>query len=220
MYCSNCGHPGTGNFCSKCGCPLESSHIEDSKKSDAAKNDDVPLNWREELNYERLVVYPEVKTRLQRALANSRTDLSAEEFLKASDKLVAPITQGMGAESIVKAIQSLTSSLGAKMERSQTAIFQEPIGEVIVATLCTLARNSQKIRWVQQLRDGIELDTAIPSSLFNLEGDLTISINHSTAGTKLVLASRLHGQIYDFGKSTRALNAIVKDIRSQLIEAI
>jgi len=71
MFCSNCGSRADGKFCSACGHALQAVVAEPAEI--------IPIDWSNEINYERLISVPEVRDRV----AAERIEIAvvAAEFL-------------------------------------------------------------------------------------------------------------------------------------------
>lgn len=199
MYCSDCGAEASGNFCSACGHPL--------RQPEAFSGD-----WSELLEYETLVRVPEVRKLIQRHGSRSRARLDPEELFQLLDKVGVPVPMS----DIAKVAQPISEGLGFKTEGSESRLFEHPPGHVLVAVLCSLARNGQRIEQVYQADGCCTLECILPATLWSLKGDLWITVQREEAGAKVEAQSLLKGQIFDWGKSHRCLRQTFSDVERVL----
>lgn len=201
VFCSNCGAEVSGNFCSKCGSAVRGA---------AASSPEIPQDWSGEINYEKLIGIPEVRSLVSSHAAMAEKHLSAEEFLALADKVI-PL--GVPLEKIVAVAQPIYAHLGLKTGDDHSETLSIPPGSVIVSTLCSLARHGQALQRVQQFIDGCLLEATLPSDMWSFEGTLSVSIHRTPIGTRIDGATKIKGQIYDWGKSKRCLEALFDDIK-------
>ena len=206
MYCTQCGKPGAGNFCGFCGTSLLKD-MEPTAISD---------HWSNEHRYEVLIQVPEVRRRIADHASRARATMTAEEFLQMGDKLLSPLTGGVPVGKLAAFVQPIYAKLGIRTGRQREEVFAQPIGEVLAAALCALAGAGQKIRGVQQADDGCELEAILPSDLFSFAGDVVVRLTNRESGTRLVAATNVPGQLYDWGKSDRCLDDLLREIRQTL----
>jgi hypothetical protein len=69
---------------------------------------------------------------------------------------------------------------------------------------------------VEQFDAGCLLIAELPSSVCALAGQLTVGIEHRPKRTKVTAATRIPGQMYDWGKSQRCLDVLFKDLDTDL----
>jgi hypothetical protein len=209
MFCSECGARAAGKFCSSCGHQLQ--------PNDAPSADVIELttDWSDCLDYDTLLRIPAVRDAISRAAAQSKKSMTGEEFLdmygKALGKLAGlPITLPMS--SLAHFAQDTYAKLGIKTGKSRTELITKPTGAVLVSILCSLAHNGRTLRGVHQLTDGCILVAALPSDLFALEGDLIITVAHTQHGTQVEARTEIKGQLFDWGKSARCLDALFAEL--------
>jgi hypothetical protein len=207
MFCSECGQRATGKFCSHCGHSLA--------KGEAPANE-LPVftgDWTQLTDYETLLRIPAVRDRLAAHAARSQKKMSGEEFLEACDKVLGSLTGAVPLTLIANLTQPISTKLGLKTGKSRKERLAQPPGAVIVAVLSSFAERGQKLGEVTQQPTGCTLRAALPSDMWSLKGDVVIDVR--TAGptaTQLEAAITIPGQIYDWGKSTRALNQLFADL--------
>lgn len=173
-------------------------------------------DWSNEHRYEVLIQIPEVRRRIADHASRARSTMTAEEFLQIGDKLLSPLTGGVPVGKLAAFVQPIYARLGIRTGRQREELFPHPIGEVLAAALCALAGAGQKIRDVQQADEGCELEAILPSDLFSFAGDVTVRLTKRESGTRLVAATNVPGQLYDWGKSDRCLGGLLQEIRQTL----
>lgn len=203
MYCSNCGTEASGNFCSKCGSPL----------NNAVQAVDTPtdIDWSEEVRYEVLVRIPEIREKISRHAGMAKKGVSGEDFLGFIDKVV-PL--GFSLEKLSTVVQPVYAQLGIKTGKEQTEIIASPPGAVIVSAICSLASHGQILKRVRQLDDGCFMEAVLPSDMWSFEGEVLVVVRREGAGSRIELATKIKGQIFDWGKSKRCLEALFSDIKA------
>ena len=227
MYCSNCGTAAEGNFCSQCGhklhrpephpvgqqlpAPQHDPHAPifdaDELVADAGQPAAANEDWENEINYKTLVRHPDVRELLEMAGNRAKSPVSGEEFLKKFESVVP------GVSIAAKIAQPLYSQLGVKTGKTAAQQFDRPAGKITVAILCALAEGSSKIRDVQQLTNGCQIEASIPSDIWSFEGILTIQVMRQGHGTRVEAATNIPGQLFDFGKSQRFLTRFLGNVR-------
>jgi hypothetical protein len=204
MFCSECGKPAQGKFCSHCAAPLAVAELA----TDVVPTEIVP-EWDREVQYEMILKYPGVRETIERHARQAPKRLTGEQFLMLADKLV-PL--GIPLERLVSAAQPLYARLGIKTGKERASQVAAPVGQVIVRALCSLARNGQTLRGVTQALDGCLLEASLPSDLFSLEGNLLVSVRRNGAQAEVCGVTHIGGQLYDWGKSNRCLDALFTDL--------
>lgn len=200
MFCSNCGSKAAGNYCASCGACLV------AWAEPAQPTEPTPvIDWRHETRVDVLVQTPAVKDQLDRAAAGKRFNITGETFLDLFSELVTP---GVPLRKVAEIVQPLYASWGIGTGKSRAGLVAAPPGQVIVAVLCWLAEGGRTLRQVRQGDDGCVLEATLPSDLFALAGDLIISIHREGSGTRVEASTRIGGQLFDWGKSTRCLSQL------------
>ncbi len=203
MYCSNCGSRVGGDFCSACGQALLATVAKPAESA--------PIDWPNEIHYERLLSVPEVRDRIAAAAGLYRKQISGEQFLEAFDKLV---PMGVSMEKIVTMAQPIYSRLGINTTKSQSMQLNMPPGQVLVGVLCAMAKHGNELKQVDQGEDRCLLHSTIPSSLYSFSGDLCVSVQRKGAATHIEANTRIPGQKFDWGKSQRLLDNLFVSIPS------
>ena len=159
-----------------------------------------------------MIKNPHVKGLIQQHGAKAKTRLSGEEFLSIASNLL-PVNIPL--ETVAKFAVPFYSKLGLKTgKRLSKTLSGAPIGKVIVAALCSLAKNGQSLREVKQLENGCLLEATMPSDMFAFEGTLYVTVGKEDHGTTVEAATHIPGQIFDWGKSKRCLDRLFRDIIS------
>lgn len=227
MFCSECGQKARGKFCSNCGRKLAGPDETDSVAAvdDPANSDDstldlldsgatprapLPTGWEFESRYATLVRMPAVRALLKQHGAAAKKGISGEQFLALFDK-ISPL--GVPLETIASIAQPLYARLGIATGKERTETLVLPIGRVLVAALCSLARRGQSISAVRQANDGCCLEAVLPSDLFSLAGELVVTVRGQGPKTLVSAATKIKGQYFDWGKSNRTLDRLFTDLR-------
>lgn len=197
MYCSNCGQAAAGNFCASCGHALNGPP--------PIRAEIVPIDWRTETNYERLISVPEVRERIARAGKAHRKQMTGEELLATFDVLV---PTGISLEKLATLIQPLYAKLGLNVGRSMAGELPLPTGQVLVGVLCAMAEHGHELRHVEQADEGCSLCATIPSTIWSFAGELLVTVRRGGNGTLIQAATKVPGQWTDWGRSQRVLDTM------------
>jgi hypothetical protein len=206
MFCSECGKPAHGKFCSLCGAPLAVAELV----TDVVPAEIVP-DWDGEVKYETILKYPGVRDAIERNAKQAPKRLTGEQFLQLADKLI-PL--GVPLQGLVSVVKPFYERLGIKTGKERSRQVAAPVGQVIVRALCSLARHGQTLRGVTQATDGCLLEASLPSDIFALEGNLLVSVRRSGPHAEVCGATHIGGQLYDWGKSNRCLDKLFLDLTS------
>lgn len=214
MFCSECGKPARGKFCSHCGTPLDV--IVDGtvipQRDPNVILAEVAIDWQREVRYEALLADRSVRELVDSHARLAKKRMTGEQFLSIADKL---IPQPVSMEGLAAITQPLWARLGVQTGKHIAAEIDAPPARVIVRTMCSLARASQPIQNVVQHEDGCTIDAELPSDLFSLAGTLSIEILRSARCTRVSAATLIAGQWMDWGKSRRALDKLLEDLRQE-----
>jgi hypothetical protein len=228
MYCSECGKPASGKFCANCGTPLMSAGGTTAVSTAPATvpwvntitvppAPHIPLpvetfivDWENEWRYEELIKVPEVRQTLERHAKMARTPISAEQFSKIADKL---LQNPLPSDKLAAFAQPLFGSFGIRTGKERIATIDAPIGRTLLRVLCSLARHGQSLRRVKQEADGCVFDALLPSDPMSLEGELIVAVHRQGSRAQVKAATNITGQIFDWGKSRRCLDAFFEDLQ-------
>jgi hypothetical protein len=213
MFCAQCGVKGAGNFCTACGARLAAS---DAGPAVPFSPPAPPLptgNWRDECRYEVLMQYPAVRDLVARHAAAARAGMTGEQFLDLCDKAFSPIP-GVSMSAVAGIAMSIYAKLGVKTGQTRRAVQPTPVGQTIVSTVCSLARHGRSLKQVHQGDDGCVVEAVIPSDIWSFAGELVITIRRVPRGTLVQAATKIPGQLYDWGKSRKCLEQLFADVES------
>ena len=205
MYCSDCGAQATGNFCAHCGttlCPVEEELI-------------LLADWREEIRYELLLRFPEVRKHVTRHVKQAQKQMSGERFLELCDRAFEPLV-GVSLHTVASIVVPIYARMGIRTGKSRSEYIPIPTGQALVAALCSLALYGRSVEHVHQGEDGCVIEAVLPSDIWSWEGQLIISIERSGRGTQVDAATKIAGQLFDWGKSKQCLNQLFEDVETLL----
>ncbi len=218
MYCSECGKEANGKFCWSCGQPLKQPATLSILATKPSEVEAAPVDWSNLVDCNGLLAIGEVRERIARHAALAKKKFSGEDFLECCDKYCTALTGGVPLSLIAKISQPISERLGLKTGKLRREQIPQPPGNVVVALLCSLAQNGQKLRDIQQLENGCTLQAALPSDIWSFEGDLLLTVLAENTATVVEASTTIHGAIYDWGKSNRALDRLFADL-AQLAKA-
>ncbi len=205
MYCSKCGAKASGHFCSSCGTRLT------RPEEDRAFGKE----WKDESRYQVLLHFGEVRDLIARHAAQAQKSMSGEQFLRLCDLAIVPLT-GISLVKVANIVVPIYTRVGIRTGKSRRAVLTAPIGSVLVATTCSLARHGRSLKQVHQGVDGCVLEAALPSDIWSFEGQLVVSIHRDHAGVQVEAGTKIPGQLYDWGKSKQCLDQLFEDLKSLL----
>jgi hypothetical protein len=123
IFCSSCGAEANGRFCWRCGAQLHGQEGETSPSavggsSIAAASES---DWPNDVRYQVLIGVPEVRDRIARQAALARKGMSAEQFLAAADKVMAPLMAvPIPLQPMAEFAQAVDSKLGIHTGRQRS----------------------------------------------------------------------------------------------------
>lgn len=205
MYCVNCGLKLTGQFCAGCGTNATSP----SEGRDLLPTGD----WRQELRYDVLMRYPEVRARLA-DLPEAEKCISAEAWMELGETVLKPFG-GLSAKTVTSIVVPLSTKMGIKTGKTRTELLADPPGQVMVEVLCALARHGWSLVKVHQGDLGCVFDAKLPSDFWSFEGKITVAVERRGTQTKVEAATNIPGQRFDWGKSACCLDALFADLRTK-----
>jgi hypothetical protein len=202
MYCSNCGYPTRGNFCSCCGASLE-TEIVDAEVG-------APFS-ADEVRYDVLLQNPLVRQTIAGFAGQATRPMSAERFLELCDMVLSP-APGLSFGTLAAIAHPIYSQLGLNTGKSRTTFVPLPAAPVLIGVLCSFALRSQTIRTVTQAEDGCLLEVSIPSDFRSFEADLFVAVERMDGGTRVAATAEVKGQLFDWGKSNGVLDNLFSDL--------
>jgi hypothetical protein len=172
----------------------------------------VAADWTESVVYRDLVARPELRALIDAAAARHKPGMSAADFLGGADQLLKLAGGGVPLKLIAEVAAPLYAQMGVKTGKTVTRRLALPPGRAIVAALTALASRGQTLKAARQGEDGVVLEAVLPSDAFAFEGSLIVALGRDGSGTMIEAATRVPGQMFDWGKSGRTLNALFDDI--------
>lgn len=212
MYCSHCGTPGSGNFCTNCG--TRHASAPPPARDEPVSLPVPPADWSREARYDVLVAHPEVRDLLAQAGRNTHLNISAESCLKVYDKFVAKAVGGIELSELSTIVVPLFVRMGVRTSKQRNELIVAPVGRTIVAVLCSLASRGNAIKDVHQASDGCAIEAVLPSDVWSWEGTLLVSVVAEGDRSRLDARTTVGGQMFDWGKSVRWLDHLVSDVQS------
>lgn len=203
MFCSQCGAAATGNFCSACGARLVVAATPASQ----------PGSWHDEHRYAVLIGLDAVRDQIAQCAAGAQPGLGSEHFLELCDAAFSSLG-GVSLQTVGNIAMTLGARLGVATGKTSTRECSAPIGRVIVAALCSLARHGQALEHVRQAEDGCVLEAALRPDMRSLKGRLVVAIRRTDRGAAVEAAVKIPGQLFDWGKSKQCLERLFEDLDS------
>lgn len=215
MFCSECGTEADGKFCYNCGSPLHVAGSTDrsSNVPPAKVEPELTSNWEDDPQYEHVISAKVVRDAIVRHSDSAVQGFSAEDFLKIYGKIVpSPVPY----DKLAPIVQSMYASWGVKTGQQKSGVVRAPIGVVIARALCSLAKNAQPFKSVNQADEGCTLIAEFPSSLWAMKGEIRITITLHRHGTHVDAATNIPGQMFDWGASNKTLERLFEELRTDM----
>ncbi len=219
MYCSNCGEKATGKYCSHCGSRIEVPEAPSTPNTAIPPVDlaaDVPdPDWDGEVDYATLLQFRDVRERIARATAEAKKGVTAEEIVGWYEKAMAAIGgPALPYSKVMTLATPILDRIGFHTGKERTAVLPHPVARVLVAALCSLARNGQTLKQVHQAEDGCVLEASIPSNVWTMESELVVTFHRQLDHTEVSARTKVPGQLYDWGKSQKWLQTLFDDMET------
>lgn len=216
MFCTQCGKQsgGADKFCSGCGHPLAGIAVEPSSAL-APPSTPIEVDWKASDDFREVFGHPHVQARIRRVADSSKTGMSAEEFLKIAQPLMSLAGAGSVKLSVLSGlVVPLYAKLGMKSQTEVQSGFKSSFGETLAASLCALAARGQAIQDIKSAENGCLIEAKLPSSMWNWEGSLFLSLEHHPEGILAKGNVSIPGQAFDWGRGKATLNTLFEDIRT------
>lgn len=168
--------------------------------------------WSQEVRFDVLTGLPEVRARIAERAAMAEKKPSGEAFLAWFDE-VGPLPIPL--EKLSAALRPGYEELGIRTGKERSGTVTAPPGATIVAALCSFARRGQALRKVRQYADGCLFEAVLPSDMWSWEGTLYVTVRESPDGSRVHAATHIGGQLFDWGKSKRALCRLFEDLEDE-----
>ncbi|QDV25100.1 hypothetical protein [Aureliella helgolandensis] len=203
MYCSECGKPADGKFCSHCGCQLQGQPT-------------LPpvVDWQSSIDYATIIAVAEVREEIKFAEARATKKLNGDSFLDFMDQVVQPLTGGVSTRMAAKLSKPISTALGFRTGKSHRELLKLPPGKAIASILVGLAENGHQLTRVEQESTHCRLTASIPADLCSIDGEMRILIESTADGTLISAEAIIDGQWYDWGKCQRRLNELFQSVRA------
>ena len=127
MFCQTCQRDEQGRFCSNCGTRLPEP-TRSAEGEDVLTLADVVADWQDEVRYEELLKYAEVRQAIEHEQRQAPWRLSGEQFLSVADKLAPQVISLEGAAVVA---QLFFTRLGVKTDKQRGLHLAAPVGEAI-----------------------------------------------------------------------------------------
>lgn len=218
MYCVNCGLKLVGRFCGSCGTPATPVGTFLERPATADSIETIPEaqlagDWRHEVRYAVLLKFPEVRDRLANVQEPSKS-MTGDEWMELYDKAFKPLT-GVSVQTIAKIAAPIYAKMGIKTGKTRKGAFADPPGQIIVDVLCALARNGLPLSKVHQGQSGCVIEAKMPSDLWSFEGQIVVTVEAHGSRTTVEAATKIPGQLYDWGKSNRCLEKLFGELHAK-----
>ena len=82
--------------------------------------------------------------------------------------------------------------------------------------LCALAAGGHELRRVENANDDCVIEALVPSDIWSFAGILTVTLAAADGASVVTAATRIAGQMFDWGKSRRILKALFDEIEREL----
>jgi len=233
VFCSHCGAAAGGNFCSACGAALKPAAAQPAAAAPAVL-DPVAVGpvavigpnpppvaaawvptaagvWDDEVRYSVVLAIPEVRGRIAANTAAASTRMSGEQFLELCDKALKPFT-GVSVATVAAIALPIYTRLGVHTGKAEERTIERPVGRVLADVLCFLAASGYGVKRVQQGADGCVLECTLPSDWRAFAGELVVTVERCGPAVAVRAATRIGGQLYDWGKSRQVLDRLFNDL--------
>ncbi|WP_406699413.1 zinc ribbon domain-containing protein [Singulisphaera sp. Ch08] len=219
MFCPECGTKGGGKFCVQCGTKLSppgttTAAMDHVPEPEPRPEPEPAADWSREVRHDLLITHPEVRALLKDAAKRSGTRISGEQLIKFHDKYLAKFNYGIAVGDVASIAAPLFTRLGVKTGKARSEVILAPIGHATVAALCSLTAHGITMKDVEQASDGCVIEATIPPDLLVYEGTLVVTLADLGDRSRVDALTKIGGQYFDWGKSTRLLDRLFTDIRA------
>jgi hypothetical protein len=175
------------------------------------------LDWKDEHRYQVLLHFPEVRDLIAQHAPPAVKGLSGEDFVKICDTFARPLTGlPISISKLTSVVVPIYARLGIESSAMRKEVLNAPVGKMLVAAVCSLARRGRSLKEVHQGEDGCVIEALLPSSWRSYEGQVVLSIQRQHSGTLVDAAAKVPGQKYDWGVSKKCVDELFDDLRAPL----
>ncbi|HVQ91014.1 MAG TPA: hypothetical protein VMU51_08255 [Mycobacteriales bacterium] len=160
--------------------------------------------WAREYRYNLLISHPEVRAQIERAGGSAPPVDAAGHTPIAYRPSNEPLKVRLG--------RRLWQRLGVQTRRGAGATLRQPIGTVLVAFLCALARGGYPVRTVRDRSRGCTIEAVLPPDWRTFEGAVTVDVRVEGDGARAEVFVDVPGQGIDYGRCGRVLANLLRDV--------
>jgi len=160
-----------------------------------------------------VVGVPQVRTAIAQRMERARPGLSAEKFLAIADKVIPGEISYAG---LAQVVMPMYASWGIRTGKEQAELILSPIGTTLARALCSFASQGQAMTAVKQAESGCVLTLELPSNIYGFQGEMKLALTSDGQSTEATATTNQPGQLIDWGKSTRCLEQLFKDLHTPL----
>ena len=211
MHCSECGVEASGKFCWSCGAALrQPGAVPPAAVPPAAAWDG------EDPDYAAVVAIPAVRDLLGAEAAAADHPMSGEEFLAKCEKV---LPQPVPLVPLAEVIVPIYAQLGIKTGRTEKRVVPLPAGVALAGVLLSLARHGNDINRVEQAEDGCVVHAKLKSTMWHHKGHLVVTVTREGSGAVIEAATKIPGQLFDWGQSKIRLQTLFEDVTDARVQA-
>lgn len=127
--------------------------------------------------------------------------------------MLAPMIDGLSKEAFfvsIKAGEALGNTLKLKCKKKLERHFHESYGKVVLAIGLGLKTSGKEIVNAMDVPKGAMIEAKMSVDMFSLGGSLVFDvIDNGSSGVSVTGLSEVKGQVFDWGKGSRALNDVL-----------
>jgi hypothetical protein len=172
--------------------------------------------WRHEHRIDVLLNNPAVRFRIDQAAQSSSRPMSGEQFVKNIFTAIGAIPGlhliALASYASGLAGREMWKALGVRVERAESMRYAQPIGQVIAALLCALARNGYPIRRAVQAGDGCFLEAVLPSNWQTWKGSIACTVRAGSGVTEVQIGTEVPGQRVDWGRGKKVISTLLNEV--------
>lgn len=176
------------------------------------------VEWdRNEPSYADAISLPAVRDLLAASAGGADHEITAQEFVEKCAKVLPHAAPLVPVVDILGPL--LYEHLGIKTGKTERRAVALPAGVALVGVLNSLARHGNEIRRVQQAADGCIVHAELRSNMWHHKGHLVVAVEQDGAGATVEAATKVPGQVFDWGRSKVRLQALFEDLTDARVHA-